>query len=151
MNVAYKLGVKWRHRAQVAHPCRWTLREDVQHLPLCNGRPVRSIYSSREAGDMPVGVMQNSAAAPLHARTLQGEGSEDARDKPPFLNVYVYKFLYWKIPHDAVNYMTAHCCTYNILDTTRFSKEFVVTRSMLRTVNSTLNDALSGAKVNLEW
>jgi len=79
MNDAYKPVVKWRHRAQVAHHCRGTLREDVQHLPLCNGQPVRSIYSSREAGDMPAGVMQNSAAAPLR------EGSEDATDKPLFL------------------------------------------------------------------
>jgi hypothetical protein len=85
MNEAYKLGVKRRRRAQVAHPSRGTLREDVQHLPLCNGRSVRSIYSSREAGDVSAGVMQNSAAAPLPARTLQREGSEDATDKTPFL------------------------------------------------------------------
>jgi len=100
MNEAYKLGVNRRHRAQVAHPSRGTLREDVQHLPLCNGRPIRSIYSSREAGDVPASVMQNSAAAPPHARTWQREGSEDATDKRHFLRNKRnegLKFLYGKI------------------------------------------------------
>jgi hypothetical protein len=43
--------------------------------------------------------------------------------------------------------MNSHCSTYNILDATSFGKEFVLTPSMLRRVNSTLNDKVSAAKV----
>lgn len=46
--------------------------------------------------------------------------------------------------------MNSHCCTYNILDATSLGKEFVLTRSMLQTVNSTLNDKVSVDKVVLD-
>jgi hypothetical protein len=155
---AYKLGVKRRCCAQVADSCRGILREDVQHLLLCNGQPVRLIYSSCGAGDGPGCVMQKSAAVSSPCSNFVKKGFWRRHRKTLFLlskgnegqQIFVREKIIIRCG-ELRTWIQVHCSAHNILDATSLGEEFVLTLSVLRTLNIAINDAISAAKVALEW